>query len=359
MTEPIFAESFETARRYFLDAAHEAGAEINSFTHPLPGPHGEPLMTDAAWISPSPEPSCVLVTVSGTHGVEGYCGSGAQIDWLRRREATHLPEGTAALLVHAINPYGFAWSRRVTHENVDLNRNWIDFGAALPGSPEYDQLADLLAPAEWNEDVRRRLRAGAHAYISAHTEAAFKQAVTGGQYSHAEGLFYGGTGPTWSRDTLTAIFRERLRNLESVAVIDYHSGLGASGYGEIITTALPDSAAFARARDWYGARVRTIGGSVSATIAGDWVSSVPALAEGAAVTGVAIEFGTVAVLQVLEALVADNWLHCRGSVDAPEAAGIRKELRDAFYVDSDLWRGMILGQSLAACRQAIAGLDRK
>jgi hypothetical protein len=69
--------------------------------------------------------------------------------------------------------------------------------------------------------------------------------------------------------------------------------------------------------------------------------------------------GTVAVLQVLEALVADNWLHCRGSVDSPDWGRIKQELRAAFYVDSDLWRGMILGQSLVACRQALAGLQRK
>jgi len=31
-------------------------------------------------------------------------------------------------------------------------------------------------------------------------------------------------------------------------------------------------------------------------------------------------------------------------------------VRDAFYGDADDWKGMVAGQSLLACRQAIAGL---
>jgi hypothetical protein len=85
---------------------------------------------------------------------------------------------------------------------------------------------------------------------------------------------------------------------------------------------------------------------------------VPTLVKRATVTGVAIEFGTIDVLQVLDALVADNWLHCNGIVDSPDGARIKTQLRAAFYSDSDVWRGMVLGQSLVACRQAIAGLQR-
>jgi hypothetical protein len=357
MTKPIFANDFGMARQYFLDAAHEARAAVDSYTHPLPGRHNEPLTTDVAWLGRQDAPR-VLVMASGTHGVEGYCGSGAQVDWLRRGEAARLPAETAALLIHAINPYGFAWSRRVTHENVDLNRNWIDFNAGLPESPGYDEVADLLAPAEWNESVRDRLHAAAKAYDEKNGRRAFQQSVTGGQYTHQSGLFYGGTKPTWSRDTLTKILTQRLSRAQSVGIIDYHSGLGAWGYGELISTAAADSPNLARAREWYGARVLPIGVSSSAAIGGDWVGAVPELLKGASVTGIALEFGTVDVPQVLDALVADNWLHSHGAVDSPEGRAIEAQLRAAFYPDSDIWKGMILGQSLVACRQAVLGLQR-
>ncbi len=44
---------------------------------------------------------------------------GPQIDVLKRG-ARHLPAGCAVLLVHGINPHGFAWWRRTTEEGVDL-----------------------------------------------------------------------------------------------------------------------------------------------------------------------------------------------------------------------------------------------
>ncbi len=53
-------------------------------------------------------------------------------------EGASVPDDLAVVLIHAINPYGFAWIRRVNEDNVDLNRNCIDFGAAIPENPGYD-----------------------------------------------------------------------------------------------------------------------------------------------------------------------------------------------------------------------------
>jgi len=129
-----FSLDYQTARAKFLAAARDAGAALEAILHPERGPDGGDLATDVALIG-SREAESVLVMISATHGVEGFCGSGAQVDWLRREEYRALPGGTAVLMVHAINPYGFAWLRRVTNENVDLNRNWIDFDAPRPQNP--------------------------------------------------------------------------------------------------------------------------------------------------------------------------------------------------------------------------------
>lgn len=106
MTESPFSQDFVSARTLFRKAAATAGAQLESHSYPIPGPRGEDLSTEVAWIGP-PDAKKVLVTVSGTHGVEGFCGSAAQVDWLNRGEAARLPASTAAMLVHAINPFGF------------------------------------------------------------------------------------------------------------------------------------------------------------------------------------------------------------------------------------------------------------
>ncbi|HEY5810237.1 MAG TPA: DUF2817 domain-containing protein, partial [Povalibacter sp.] len=93
-----------------------------------------------------------------------------------------------------------------------------------------------------------------------------------------------------------------------------------------------------------------------AKIAGDWLSAAPGLLSNATVTGIAIEFGTIPPLAVLDALRADNWLHMQGNPGGPDAPAIKWQILSAFYTDDDVWRGMVLGQSLLACRQAVAGL---
>src|SRR5450432_778045 len=143
-----FSASYAEARTRFRETARGAGGALEAIANPNRGPDGGDLTADVAWFGPK-QAEKVLVMVSGTHGAEGFCGSGAQVDWLRRGEHASLPAGLGVLLIHAINPYGFAWLRRVTEENVDLNRNWIDFSQPAPENAGYDVLADIAVPREW------------------------------------------------------------------------------------------------------------------------------------------------------------------------------------------------------------------
>jgi len=72
----------------------------------------------------------------------------------------------------------------------------------------------------------------------------------------------------------------------------------------------------------------------------------------------ALEVGTVPVLAVLQALRADAWLHAHGDMASTQDKAIKQQLRDSFYGDADDWKGMVAGQSLLACRQALTGLQR-
>ena len=354
-----FSADYQEARAKFREAAGQAGGTLESVTHPERGPDGGDLSTDVAWFGPR-QAAGVLVTIAATHGVEGFCGSGAQVDWLRRGEAARLPAGVAALMIHAVNPYGFAWLRRVTQENVDLNRNWIDFAAARPANPGYDALAEAICPTDWSEDAQSASAATLSAYAAEHGFPALQQALSGGQYRHPAGIFYGGDAPTWSRRTQSAIFEAWLSSAGRVAVIDYHTGLGPWGYGEQIVTERRGTAAFARAAAWYGGAVTSPadGSSTSADIVGDGLGAAPGLVPHAEVTGMALEVGVQSITETLTALRADAWLHAHGDVASPLGQTIKARVRAAFFGDADDWKGMVAGQSLLATRQAIAGLRR-
>ncbi|HEY2481967.1 MAG TPA: M14 family metallopeptidase [Caulobacteraceae bacterium] len=353
-----FSRDYAQARARFRQAAAAAVAQMDSVSHPERGPDGGELATDVALIGEKTA-DAILVMISATHGVEGFCGSGAQIDFLVRGEAARLPPGVAVLMIHAINPYGFAWLRRVTEDNVDLNRNWVDFARPPPENLGYDALAEAAAPAEWTEAAQSAAAAKLAAYAGEHGFAALQQALSGGQYKHPKGIFYGGQAPTWSRRTQTSIFREYLANAQKVAILDYHTGLGPWGFAEQILTDPPGSAGYDRARAWYGDAITcpAAGDSTSADVKGDNLAAAAGLLPQAEVTAMCLEVGTKSVVEVLNALRADAWLHAHGDPGSPQGREIKRQMREAFFGDADDWKGMVAGQSMLACRQAIKGLS--
>src|SRR5262249_21666791 len=139
-----FSQTYAEARQKFLAAAHAAGLQVGSHDHPSRGRDGEPLAMDVVRLGPV-DAAGLLVISSACHGVEGFCGSGVQVSLLGDAPFIDAVErsGSAVLLIHALNPYGFSWWRRTTQENVDLNRNFCDFSQPLPMNTAYDEMADL------------------------------------------------------------------------------------------------------------------------------------------------------------------------------------------------------------------------
>jgi hypothetical protein len=352
-----FSQSYAAARGKFLAAAEAAGLDVESHAHPMLGRDGELLAMDVVLEGPRDARSLLIVS-SACHGVEGYCGSGVQVALLL--DATWHKQvsdsGVAVLYIHGLNPYGFSWWRRTTHENVDLNRNFHDFAKPLPPNPAHDEIAAWLIPATW--PPAPEVNAAVGRYLAERGERAFQEAISGGQYDHPQGLFYGGRNPTWSQVTLRHVLQQHATRCTKLAWIDLHTGLGPSGVGERIFACRDDAAALRRARDWWGEGVTSIydGSSSSALLTGlMWLAAYEECAQ-AEYTGIALEYGTVPMLDVMNALRADQWLE-----NHPEAAdelrrSIKQQVRDAFYTDTDVWKERILEQAFDAAQQAVAGL---
>ncbi|MDE2564492.1 MAG: M14 family metallopeptidase [Burkholderiales bacterium] len=361
MNAAYFSANYRQARQRFVEAAVAAGMTVQTHAHPLPGAEGEALAMDVARGGGFDAPALLIVS-SGCHGVEGYAGSAVQNAVLADAALLGAAQaaGVALLFIHALNPHGYSHDRRVTHEGVDLNRNWVDFTRPLPANPGYDALAPLLLPEHWPPGPE--VQAGLMAYAQAHGPRALQQAISGGQYRHPQGLFYGGTAPTWSHLTLRRVLRQHGRGCRRLGWIDLHTGLGPSGHGERILAARPDPATVQRARAWWGAD----GGSVTALHDG---SSSSAELEGmmwqaaydecpqAEFTGIALEYGTLPLEATVGALRADHWYAAHPEAPADGRAQARQAMRDAFYVATPEWQQQVLDQGLAAVRLGVAGLS--
>jgi len=355
-----FAPDYATARQRFLAASGQAGGQCRAYANPMLGPNGEALFTDLAWFGPL-QASRVLVLVSATHGVEGFCGSGAQIDWMTLDRPSILPADTALLLVHALNPHGFAWLRRTTEEGVDLNRNAVTFDRELPRNEGYDELADAFVPPNLDADTLQTAEATLARWRDIHGARAFEQARSGGQYTRPDGIFYGGTEPTWSMRTLQRICAEfHLAQRQAVAVIDYHTGLGPHGHGEPICGHRPGESGQARCRAWYGDSLGEplLGTSSSLPIAGltqyAWAREVGA----ERLTFIALEFGTYTAEIGARALRDDHVLHRAGAVDwhGDTCKRVKSALRKFYHPDTGAWKEMVIFRSRQVIAQALNGL---
>jgi hypothetical protein len=352
-----FGADYAEARAKFLAAAAHLAVPVETHVHPAArGPDGDVLAIDVALLGDVASPSLLLVT-SGTHGAEGFCGSGCQVALMNDASFVDAVRrsGVAVAFLHALNPYGFAHVARTNEDNVDLNRNIRDFAATLPNSA-YLEVHDFIVPDSWPPPAQNERRMAD--YVAARGAAALQQAVSAGQSDRADGLFFAGTKPAWSSDVLRDVLRRHAGSRRRFNWIDIHTGLGPLGHAEKIFAGPDDPAALARTRACFGADVTSIydGSSTSAQLSGMLFNAVAETCGDVEYAGVALEYGTLPFAQVLGALRARQWLANHPEADAASRERILRMTRDAFYVDTPAWKAMVFAQARVAALQALAAM---
>ena len=355
-----FSATYAEARAKFLAAAAARGWTVASHPHPSArGAEGEALAIDVATPGRADAPALLVIT-SGTHGAEGFCGSGCQA-LLLDDEAFLGAAGAAGVdvaLVHAVNPYGFSHLRRTNEDNVDLNRNFRDFSAPPARNAAYAGIHPFVVPDAWPPTPANEARIAA--YVADHGPRAYQAAVSSGQFEFPDGLFFGGVRPAWSNTVLRGVVRSLGAGRRRLAWIDLHTGLGPCGHGEKIYMGDGDAASLARARACFGADVTSYydGSSTSAKLSGVIYRAALDECPDAEFTGMALEYGTLPLAQVLEALRGDQWLANHPEAVTMRRTAIKRAVRDAFYVDRADWKAMVWAQARVAALQALTGLSR-
>jgi hypothetical protein len=356
-----FSASYAEARAKFVDAARGAGATVYEYRHPtLKGPDGEALCLDVAVAGPE-DAERMLVAGSGTHGIEGYSGSAAQTAWLVSGAVRRLPERTAMVLFHAHNPWGFAWKARGTEENVDLNRNFLDHGNPYPANPGYAEVHPIVTPAEWNDASVAGIFRGLDAFRQKVGEKAFSTAFNGGQYSHADGIYFGGQREQWANWAFRAALSKHVAHARHAAIIDFHTGIGPWKEHIYLCFHPEGSAARGRARAWWGERAVNLAGVTHKALAdyqGVLIDAFAAMLPKAEVTSIVVEFGTLKREEVQRANMAGRWLRYRGQSNPALAAKVHREFCEAFYPSDPQWRAAALEQSREILERGIAGIGR-
>ena len=353
-----FRNSYAEARAAFLDACAESRAEIISHRHPLAGPDGAPLFLDEARIGP-PDARRVLFLASGTHGIEGFCGSGIQSHLVRNGLAGRLPEGVAVVLVHAVNPWGFAWLRRVNEDNVDINRNFLDHDAPYPENPDYATVDRVLNPDTFDAQSDAAFLEALSRFEKERGSEVVYRSLSGGQYDHPRGVQFGGRHAVWSNKVLRSVWERQARSAELAANIDIHSGLGPCGVGLVFQTAAAASIDARLSHEWWPEviRVEPPQGSDAALVSGLIGPAFSAARGSAASVAVVLEFGTRDMTEVMLAVRADNWLHHHGDRDSAVGRAITQRMREAFFLTDDAWQRQVCERARDVVDRAFAGMQ--
>ncbi|MGL4859026.1 MAG: DUF2817 domain-containing protein, partial [Enterobacteriaceae bacterium] len=142
--------------------------------------------------------------------------------------------------------------------------------------------------------------------------------------------------------------------------IDIHTGLGPRGHGEKIYAGRRDLAEVELTRRWWGSDVMVpfLGSSASVDISGHLASLIYSSCPDASYGLMALEFGTIPFVDVIDALRGRNWLLAHPEASLEVQREILQTTLAAFYCDQDDWRGMILGQNRVAVLQALCGLQQ-
>jgi hypothetical protein len=328
---------------------------LESHAVPGTGPSGEDLAIDVARTGPESAHGLLIVS-SGLHGVEGYFGAAVQLALLGDDDLLgSLPRGVGLVLVHALNPYGFAWMRRADEENIDLNRNFLIPGETYSGSPaRYPAFDSLLNPR--HPPHRYDLfRLWAALEILRIGMPELKQAVAGGQYDFPRGLFFGGHGPAATYRILAAQLGRWVGDAGRVLQIDFHTGLGRWATYRLLVDVGLEPEHFAWSRGHFGAMVVHADpvASIAYQARGDLAAWCRATFPDRSYELLCAEFGTYRPLHVLGALRAENQAHFWAPPDHPSIRWAKRQLLEAFVPASPDWRARSVAQGLEIVRCAM------
>jgi hypothetical protein len=354
-----FPDSYASSREHFRNLARSRANWLREY--PLPADSNsaatQPLTIDIAYLGPENPDRLVLVT-SGLHGVEGFFGGAVQHRLLEQWESA-IEQPVGLLLVHALNPFGFAQRRRWNEANVDLNRNFLLPGEAFSGAPpRYAELNRLLNPARAPRacDPFLWLAAGKLARFGL---SALQQAIAGGQYEYPQGLFFGGKGPSATQQLLDDHLRDWVQDAEQIVHLDFHTGLGPWATHKLLIEE-PARAPGARwLQSIYGMEVvRSPHSDRTAYHArgglGTWCQHY--LTNRKYVYACA-EFGTYRPLKVLAGLRKENQAYWYTPPDSAARRLAAARLQELFCPASNNWRGKVLDDGTRLVTQAIAALS--
>lgn len=361
-----FSETWEDCRKGFGAAARSLpesyGVKVGEVK--VASPSGEALAMDYCHIPAQKASKRLFILTSGLHGVEGFVGSAVQQMFLKEVLPGLDLDEMGVLIVHGINAYGFKHRRRVSENNIDLNRNCsVDTGLYDSVNQGYTVLNPWLNP---DDPVKVRgfknlfFMARAAGQIAARGMADFRQATVQGQYQFEKGIFYGGNALDDPIRALTPLIRETAGPYDAVFCIDLHTGYGERGTMHLFPNPMEEGPDKEMIRSVFEGFPIDWGDEEDFyTITGELVSYVGAVMPEKHYLTMTFEFGTLdsqttfGLVTSLQRIMLENQGAHHGFASEKDEARTRALFSEMFYPTAPAWRTKAVGDARAVLKTII------
>ena len=362
-----FQETYMDCRKGFLDAALKLkdlypGVEISDLA--AESRIDPDLHLDYCYIPAQASFERLFILISGVHGVEGYASSAIQQMFLMDIVKEAHPEDMGLLIIHGVNPFGFKNNRRVTENNVDLNRNCsTEDGLYLSENQGYDDLNSFLNPkhkVSLTGFGNFFFQLTAAEKVLRYSMGALRQAVLQGQYRHEKGIYYGGRELEPSITLVAPLIQQVAEKYKMVFSIDLHTGYGENGTLHLFPKPLNDVKKKAQIENIFsGLQIYWAGSDDFYTVTGDFASYLEQILPGKHYLTMTFEFGTLDTntfmgsIKALHHVMMENQGVHYGYKTRQDEIQVKSGFLEAYYPLSEAWRSKVIEDSRQVLSQAL------
>lgn len=354
----LYPESYESAKANFRSLSaglHATYTDVQYFPLWIASGIDSDLTIDVCYIPAQGDSLNLLILSSGVHGVEGYVGHAAQQLFIENYLNNELLQNTGVLLIHAVNPYGFKYTRRVTENNVDMNRN-------SPSTPDlyetrnegYSQVYDLINP---QKKVRVNSLENRFFFVKAINEIrkaslpVLRQAVLQGQYNYPEGLYFGGKAPEPQIEVLEPVIAQISQPYNRIMILDLHTGYGERGKLHLFPNPMEDEERRKLESMFDGFEIDWGDTDDFYTVTGDFAGFVGSINPGKEFYPMVFEYGTLnsqttmGSLKSIHIMILENQGYQHGFASAKDSLRVKADLLEMYFPESENWRNYSMQQT--------------
>ena len=362
-----FQESYDDCRKSFLAEAYKTKGiykNVSISNLKIESKVDSDLTIDYCYIPAQKTFKRLFILTSAVHGVEGYVGSAVQQMFLNELLKEISLDNMGLLLIHGINSYGFKYKRRVTENNVDLNRNCSTdkmlFESVNSGYSDLNGMLNPTNKANTKSVGNIFFQLNAIQKIIQYSMGTLRQAVLQGQYQYEKGVYFGGKELEPSIKTVTPLIQDIAKNYDMVFNIDLHTGYGKRGIMHLFPNPMKDEKKRAKIENIFsGIPIDWGDGDDFYTVTGDFATYVGQIIPEKYYLNMTFEFGTLdsqvtmGAIKSLHNVILENQGVHFGYKSKEDEEDIKNRYLEGYYPSSKPWRSKAIMDASKTLLQAV------